>query len=107
MNKNKGLVLILSTAVISGLSIFISKFGVSVINPYIFTGWKNIVVAVLAVGWILALKDWQILKSLNKKKWLWLVGVGLIGGSIPFLLFFKGLSLTTAAQGSFIHKTMC
>ena len=106
MNKNEGLLLILSTAVISGLSIFISKFGVSVINPYIFTGWKNIVVAVLAVGWILAFKDWQILKSLNKKKWLWLVGVGLIGGSIPFLLFFKGLSLTTAAQGSFIHKTM-
>ncbi len=32
--------------------------------------------------------------------------IGLIGGSIPFLLFFKGLSLTSAAQGSFIHKTM-
>ena len=25
---------------------------------------------------------------------------------MPFLLFFKGLSLTTAAQGGFIHKTM-
>jgi len=30
----------------------------------------------------------------------------LVGGSVPFLLFFKGLSLTSAAQGSFIHKTM-
>jgi drug/metabolite transporter (DMT)-like permease len=35
-----------------------------------------------------------------------LVLIGLIGGSLPFLLFFKGLSLTSAAQGSFWHKTM-
>ncbi|MFN3301781.1 MAG: DMT family transporter, partial [Patescibacteria group bacterium] len=32
--------------------------------------------------------------------------IGLVGGGIPFLLFFKGLSLSTAATGSFIHKTM-
>ena len=32
--------------------------------------------------------------------------MGLVGGSIPFLLFFKGLALTSAAQGAFIQKTM-
>jgi len=52
------------------------------------------------------LRDWRILKNLTKKQWLLLVIIGLVGGSIPFLLFFKGLSLTSAAQGSFIHKTM-
>ncbi|MFH1461283.1 MAG: DMT family transporter [Patescibacteria group bacterium] len=106
MNKNKGFLLVLSTAFISGLSVFINKFGVSVINPYIFTGLKNIIVALLIISWILILKDWKFLKELKKKQWLLLIGVGLIGGSIPFLLFFKGLSLTTAAQGAFIHKTM-
>jgi drug/metabolite transporter (DMT)-like permease len=106
MSKNKGILLILSTAVISGLAVFVSKFGVSVVNPYIFTGWKNIIVAVLAIAWIIAFRDWRALKTLAQKKWLMLILVGLIGGSIPFLLFFKGLSLTTAAQGSFIHKTM-
>src|SRR4030042_2043380 len=48
----------------------------------------------------------KLLKNLKKKQWLLLLVIGLIGGSIPFLLFFKGLFLTTAAQGSFIHKTM-
>lgn len=106
MNKNKGLLLIFSTAFISGLSVFINKFGVSVVNPYIFAGLKNIIVAGLAIGWLLMLKDWQILKKLDKKRWLMLLGIGLIGGSIPFLLFFKGLSMANAVQAAFIHKTM-
>jgi len=106
MNKNKGLLLVLSTALISGLSVFVNKFGVSVINPYIFTGLKNIIVALLVISWLLMLKDWKILRKLNKKQWSLLLGIGLIGGSIPFLLFFKGLSMTGGAQAGFIHKTM-
>lgn len=102
----KGILLVLATAIISGFSIFINQFGVSVMNPYIFTGLKNIVVAVLICGLLLAMKDWRLLKSLSKKYWLLLIAIGLVGGSIPFLLFFKGLSLTTSVQGSFIHKTM-
>jgi len=106
MNKNKGFLLILGTALISGIVVFISKMGVSVINPYIFTGLKNIIVALLVVGWLLMLKDWKVLKKLKKGQWLLLSGVGLIGGSIPFLLYFKGLSLTAPIQAAFIHKTM-
>jgi len=106
MNKNKGLLLVLGTAFISGTVVFISKMGVTVINPYIFTGLKNIIVAILVVGWLLMMKDWQVLRRLNKKQWLLLLGVGLIGGSIPFLLYFKGLSLTAPIQAAFIHKTL-
>jgi drug/metabolite transporter (DMT)-like permease len=109
MNKNmktKGLLLVLSTAIISGFAIFINQFGVSVINPYIFTGLKNIAVAVLICCLLLIMKDWRILKNLSKKYWGLLLAIGLIGGSIPFLLFFKGLSLTSGVQGAFIHKTM-
>jgi len=106
MNKNRGLLLVLGTALISGIVVFISKMGVSVINPYIFTGLKNIVVASVVVGWLLMLKDWQVLRRLNRKQWLFLSMVGLIGGSIPFLLYFKGLSLTAPVQAAFIHKTM-
>ncbi len=102
----KGILLVLATAIISGFSIFINQFGVSVINPYVFTGLKNIVVAIFICCLLLAMKDWRFLKSLSRKYWLLLIAIGLIGGSIPFLLFFKGLSLTTAVQGSFIHKTM-
>lgn len=105
MNK-KGLFLVLGTAVISGFSIFINKYSVSVINPYIFTGLKNVLVAIFLSGLILGIGDWKNLKKLTKKQWGLLSAIGLVGGSIPFLLFFKGLSLTNAAQGSFIHKTM-
>ena len=52
MNKNKGILLILGTAFISGAVVFISKFGVSIINPYIFAGLKNIIVALLIVSWL-------------------------------------------------------
>lgn len=106
MNKNKGLLLISLTALISGLSVFINKFGVIIVNPYIFTGLKNIIVALLVVTWLLMMKDWKILKKLQMNQWLMLLGVGLIGGSVPFLLFFKGLSMTSGIQAAFIHKTM-
>jgi len=105
MNK-KGLILVFSTAVISGFSIFLNKYGVSVVNPYIFTFLKNIIVALILGSLIFLIKDWKVFTSLAKKQWLQLVLIGLIGGSVPFLLFFKGLSLTSAAQGAFIHKTM-
>lgn len=104
--KQKGLLLVLGTAVISGFSIFINKYGVSVINPYIFTFLKNVLVAVAVSGLILGLKDWRLLKKLTRKQWGLLLVIGLAGGSLPFLLFFKGLSLTNAAESSFIQKTM-
>ncbi len=103
---NKGYFLVFATAIISGFAIFINKFGVNVINPYIFTWLKNLIVVLLLTGLLLALKDWRILGNLTKKQWFLLISIGLIGGSIPFLLFFKGLSLTSASQGSFLHKTM-
>ena len=44
--------------------------------------------------------------NLKKKQIYQLILIGLIGGSIPFLLFFKGLSMTSASVGGFIHKTL-
>ena len=102
----KGVLLVLITAFISGFSVFINQFGVKMTNPYIFTGLKNIFVAFFILSIILSLKEWNKFKFLSRSNWLTLILIGLVGGSIPFLLFFKGLSLTTAAQGSFLHKTM-
>ena len=104
--KDKGILLVLATAFISGFSIFINKFGVSVINPYIFTGLKNTLVAVFLFSLLLALGKMKELRKLEKRDWLALSFIGLIGGCIPFLLFFKGLSLTNATQAAFIHKEM-
>ncbi|OGZ34964.1 MAG: hypothetical protein A2174_00035 [Candidatus Portnoybacteria bacterium RBG_13_41_18] len=102
----KGLILVFATAIISGFSIFINKYGVVGINAYVFTFLKNISVMLLLGGFILLAKEWRSIIKLTKTQWLRLVVIGFIGGGAAFLLFFKGLSITSAAQGSFIHKTM-
>ncbi len=106
MHSKKGLIFVFLTAVISGFSIFINKFGVSGINPYVFTCLKNTVVAIFLLSILILFKDYKDLFKLTKKQWSRLALIGLFGGSIPFLLFFKGLQLTSAASGSFVHKTM-
>jgi len=104
--KNKGIALALGTALISGASIFLNKFAVTGIDPFVFTALKNSLVALFILSLILGLKEKNNLKKLSKKQWFKLSLLGLIGGSIPFLLFFKGLALTSAAQASFWHKNM-
>jgi drug/metabolite transporter (DMT)-like permease len=94
------------TALISGFSIFINSFGVKGINSDIFTFSKNIIVALLLLTIIMALGNYSRIKSLSKKDYGWLALIGFVGGSIPFILFYKGLQLTSAAMGSFLQKTM-
>jgi drug/metabolite transporter (DMT)-like permease len=103
----RGLKYVLATALVSGFSIFANKYFVgSFTDPYVFTTAKNASVAVLLVSILALTKDAGSLRTIPKRGWLKLAAIGLIGGSIPFLLFYKGLTLTSAANGSLIHKTM-
>ncbi|MAG39087.1 hypothetical protein CMO90_03270 [Candidatus Woesearchaeota archaeon] len=102
----KGFLLVLLTAIISGVSIFLNSFGVKGINPFIFTGMKNFIVGMLLLSIILSFKYFNELKNLKRKDWQDLILIGFIGGSIPFLLFFKGLQLINGVQAAFVHKTM-
>lgn len=105
--ENKGISLALVTAFISGFAVFMNKFAVAFWqNSSVFTTAKNIIVAVLLISMILLLGKIKELKLLNKRDWVKLILIGLIGGSIPFLLFFKGLSMTSSVNAAFIHKTL-
>lgn len=106
MNQKRGILLILAAAVISGFSIFINKFSVAQIESSVFTFLKNAMTAMLLAGIILLTGEFSSIRKLAGKQWLMLLLIGLIGGSIPFILFFKGLSLSSAAMGAFIHKTL-
>ena len=106
MEKKTGIILVLLTAVISGVSIFLNGFAVKGFDSSVFTFAKNAVVATLLFALVLGLGQLRQLKALSRKQWLQLSALGLIGGSIPFLLFFRGLQMTTGATSSFIHKTM-
>ena len=98
--------LVLCTALVSGVSIFLNSFAVSGFNPFAFTFLKNVLVAVFLLSLVLLLKESHVLKSLSRRKWLSLAAIGLVGGSIPFLLFFYALKLSTPATAGFVHKTL-
>jgi drug/metabolite transporter (DMT)-like permease len=102
----RGYLFVLLTALVSGVSIFLNKFGVKGIDPYIFTWSKNILVALFLVSAIFLFREFKDLKQLTKKQWGKLVAIGLFGGSVPFLLFFKGLSMAPSASASLLHKSM-
>lgn len=104
----KGIYLVLATAVISGFANFVNKFGMQALgkNAFQYTTLKNVVVALILILVVATPVIWPKLKRLTKKDWIRLVLIGLVGGSIPFLLFFKGLSLTSPVSASFLHKTL-
>jgi len=99
--------LAVGTALISGTSNFLAKIAVTVVkDPVVFTFLKNIIVAAFLVGVIMLARKWKEVLALNKKDWIKLAAIGIIGGSIPFILFFTGLSMIPAINAAFIHKTL-
>ena len=109
MNYNRGIKYALVTAVFSGFAIYFNGIAVRTVgDPLAFTTLKN-----LGVGMILAVlvgikifRNRSLLITLAPRDWLRLLLIGVIGGSLPFYLFFKGLSITPAASGAIIHKTL-
>ena len=107
MKYRKGAYFALATAIISGFSVYINKFAVTEMNdPFIFTATKNVAVALLLFALFIFPKALPELKRLSRTQWLTLGAIGCVGGSVPFLLFFYGLSLGTAMSAAFIHKTL-
>ncbi len=106
-NTKKGIYLALATALVSGVAVFLSKFATAAVgDSNVFTTAKNIVVALILSLLILTPALWTKLKSLKKGDWIRLAAIGIVGGSIPFLLFFKGLSMSGSVNSAFIHKTL-
>lgn len=105
--KKTGIKLAIITALISGFAVFFNKLAVTKnIDPFQFTALKNILVGLILTLIILTPSVIKKLKDISKNNWLKLITIGVIGGSVPFLLFFKGLSMASAASAGFIHKTL-
>lgn len=103
----KGIYLAFATAFISGFSNFVNKIAVDIVKPpLVFTAEKNAFVGLLIIGVLLASWKWKEIKTLKRKEILFLTLIGIIGGSIPFYLFFTGLSQIPAINGAMIHKTL-
>ena len=104
--QRQGFSLVLATALISGFAIFINKFGVKGVDPYFYAFAKNFMAGGLLISILVISKNWRAVLKLKKPDILKLLLIGLIGGAIPFLFFFKGLAVTAAIKAGFIHKTL-
>jgi drug/metabolite transporter (DMT)-like permease len=104
--KNNGTVFALITACISGLSIYVNTLFVSQTDPLIFTVLRNALIALFVSVVLIGSGQTKTLRGLNKKQWLQLVLIGVIGGGIPFALFFSGLAATGAVNGNILQKTL-
>lgn len=109
------MLLALVTAIISGFAIFINSYGIRAwadagFSSATYTTVKNIVAALLVGGLLFLLStrksDEGFSMPSRRSQWIGLVTVGLIGGSIPFLLFFEGLARASSSQAAFLHKTL-
>ncbi len=108
MNKlSLGVSLAIGAALISGVSNFLNKIAVDAVQqPVVFTFLKNVAVAVILIAGLVISRRFAEIKKLSGPDWVKLIAIGVIGGSVPFILFFTGLTMTTAASASLIHKTL-
>jgi drug/metabolite transporter (DMT)-like permease len=103
----RGVLLALATAAISGLSVYLNAFGVKLVSDAaVYTTAKNAVAAVVLVSIALLLGARHEATSLAPRPRLGVLAIAVIGGSVPFVLFFSGLAVATAPTAAFIHKTM-
>lgn len=99
--------LALVAACFSGVNNFLTKAALSEIgDPILFTTLKNVAVAIIVVGVMAFLGKHREIRTLSRANTKKLIAIGVIGGSIPFALFFTGLAMTSAISGALIHKTL-
>lgn len=108
--RSAGLLFALATATISGVAIFLNSNGVRAYGgaaPY--TTAKNLVAALvlgLAFAATPSRRRARLTRPSSPRGWAGLVAVAVVGGSVPFVLFFEGLARAEAAQAAFLHKSL-
>jgi drug/metabolite transporter (DMT)-like permease len=100
-----GTLLAILAAVISGIAIPVNKIFVVNLDPTVFTAIRAVIIGV-AFFIIASFKSKFNYKKFNKVSWRYLLSIAVIGGAFAFILFFNGLSLTTASRGAFLQKTL-
>ncbi len=97
--------LALASAAISGVAIFVSSLGVRLVpDATLYTTIKNGACgAALLVPVLLLRRHRAELRRLGGRDVALLAALAVIGGSVPYVLFFRGLQLTTAGTGSLVN----
>jgi len=102
-----GLWLALAAAIVSGVAVFVNAYGVRAVpDAGVYTTAKNLVAATILIGLFAGDARLRRLPRLSAISVAGLAAVAVIGGSIPFVLFFEGLARASSSQTAFIQKTL-
>jgi drug/metabolite transporter (DMT)-like permease len=92
---------------VSGAAIFVSGYGVrEFASPSLYSALRNSFVAVLLLALLARPGAIGELRRLTWPQVGGLAGLGLVGGSLPFMLFFEGLSQVGPGTAAFIQKSL-
>lgn len=120
--RRAGLALAGLAAIISGVAVFVNSYGVKQYsNATAYTTAKNVVAALVIAIAVVALGrrrpargelperlDEQPAPARVSRRGtaFGIVAVAVVGGSVPFVLFFEGLARASAKDAAFLQKTM-
>lgn len=104
------LVVAIAAAVVSGFAVFLNGMAVSRFDDAtVYTTAKNLVAGAILVVATAAgatrlseIRNWRPTKRSGAS----LALIAIIGGAVPFVLFFEGLARATSTNAAFIHKTL-
>jgi len=106
-DPRRGYALAVLNMVISGVAIYVNSLGVRMFSDAVlYTALKN---AVVGIAFLLPLAVSPSRRAgfrrLGARQWLLLLLVALIGGSISYALYFRGLQVTSPVSASLVDHT--
>jgi drug/metabolite transporter (DMT)-like permease len=102
-----GIGLAFAAAVISGFSVWVNSYAVKdVRDPAVFTTAKNMMVGAALLALLFRPGATKPALPVSWRKRSMLIALGVVGGSIPFVLFFEGLARSGPSNAAFIQKSL-
>jgi drug/metabolite transporter (DMT)-like permease len=101
----------LAAAGVSGVAVFVNGLAVRRFDDAtVYTTAKNLLAGLLLVAVLMGTIDSaaraELVRRTPRRSWAMLAVVALVGGAVPFVLFFEGLARATSTNAAFIHKTL-
>ncbi len=108
--RSRGIAVAVGAAVISGFAVFVNGLAVQrFADATVYTTAKNLIAgAALAIALVATTTVSSIRRpaAVPRSAWPALAVIALVGGAVPFVLFFEGLARATSTNAAFIHKTL-
>lgn len=102
-----GFAIAVGAALISGVAIYLNAYAVKQLpDAAVYTTLKNGFAAVILLVAALGLGAIRESRTISAGQWVRVAAVGVVGGSVPFILFFTGLAQASAPSAAFVQKTL-